>query len=139
MSVLFLNKSNLKTNENVICSFHVSASASRTEAGTVGSLHAWGRALTGTRSPVATWSHITGKPKHFTANREDMIPSQSRDPQGSQFPEPILRLLRWVLGVHGGRPRAGLYWFLETPCPALCLLAGRPWRWAEAEWLSCRW
>lgn len=93
----------------------------------------------GTRSPVASWSHITGKPKHFTANREDTIPSQSRDPRGSQFPEPILRLLRWVLGVHEGRRRAGLYWFLETPCPAPCLLTGRPWRWAEAEWSSCRW
>ena len=45
--VCFLNKSNLKTNENVICSFRVSASASRTEASTVGGLHAWGRALTG--------------------------------------------------------------------------------------------
>lgn len=36
----------------------------------------------GTRSPVASWSHITGKAKHFTANREDTTPSQSRDPRG---------------------------------------------------------
>lgn len=94
--------------------------------------------------PAAS-SHITGKPKHFTASWEDTKPSQSRDLQGSQFPGtrhelgPILQLPRLVLAVRGGRRMAGLYWFLGTPCLALCLQTGRPWRWAEAEWSSCQW
>lgn len=75
MSVLFLNKSNLKTNENVICSFHVSASASRTEASTVGGLHAWGRALTGDAfsSGLVVTHHWKAKALHSQPGGHNII------------------------------------------------------------------
>lgn len=46
-------------------------------------LHAWGRALTGDAFFQQPRCHTSlEKPKHFTANWEDMIPSPSRDLQG---------------------------------------------------------